>query len=240
MSFSFAKIERPTVTENIIDQIKEQLLSGKLKAGDQLPPERVLAETLSVGRSSVREAIRALQYMGILEVRCGEGTFLSENISLLSDHFKASYLLKRFTVMELIEARKTIEGEMVYLATVRSSMEDREMLEELQQRMEEVADDVEEFLKTDFEFHRKIAEMSQNSVLAEMLNAMRELTLEENLDVVKKPGQIRNALGYHKRILAAILACDAEGAREVMLEHLRNIENTIIELVQGKVEEEGK
>lgn len=240
MSFSFQKIDRPTVTENIIEQIKEQLLSGKLKAGDQLPPERVLAETLSVGRSSVREAIRALQYMGILEVRCGEGTFLSENISLLSDHFKVSYLLKRFSVMELIEARKTIEGEMVFLATVRSSLEDREMLEQLLQKMETVSDNVEEFLKTDFEFHRKIAEMSQNSVLTEMLNAMRELTLEENLDVVKKPGQIRNALSYHKRILAAILACDADGAREIMLEHLRDIESAIIELEQSKLEEERK
>ncbi|HBG14872.1 MAG TPA: GntR family transcriptional regulator, partial [Synergistaceae bacterium] len=79
MVLSFKKIERSTITEDIIEQLREKILFGEIKPGDKLPPERVLAESLSVARTSDREAIRAMQYMGILEVRCGEGTFLSEN-----------------------------------------------------------------------------------------------------------------------------------------------------------------
>lgn len=237
MALSFKRIERSTVTENIIEQIKEQILSGKLRPGEKLPPERELAENFSVGRTSVREAIRALQYMGVLEVRYGEGTFLSRNSSILTDHFKTSHLLKRFSVMDLVEARKIVEGATVYLAAKRGAPEDGETLQEIYLQAEDAVREgksEEAFLKADFEFHRKIAEMCQNPVLLEMLDAMRELTLEENLDVIKKPGQIGNALAFHKEILDAITANDARGARRKMMEHLENIENTVMELMEGR------
>ncbi|HPD97526.1 MAG TPA: FadR/GntR family transcriptional regulator [Synergistales bacterium] len=238
MVLSFKRIERSTITEDIIEQLREKILSGEIKPGDKLPPERVLAESLSVARTSVREAIRAMQYMGILEVRCGEGTFLSENTRILTDHFKSSHLLKRFPIMELIEARKIIEGATVYLAVVRSSPEDRDTLQELYQLTATNTDDEEKFLQADFEFHKKIAEMSQNSVLLEMLSAMRELTLEENLDVIKKPGQIKNALDFHRKILGSVLSCDADKAREHMLRHLEDIEQRILELVESRPSDE--
>lgn len=238
MSLSFRRIDRSTITENIIEQLRDKILSEEIKPGDKLPPERVLAENLAVARTSVREAIRALQYMGILEVRCGEGTFLSENTTILTDHFKASHLLRRFPLIELIEARKIIEGSTVYLAVERSSPEDREALQEFFSFSEKNANDENEFLKADFDFHRKIAEMSQNSVLLEMLNAMRELTIEENLDVIKKPGQIKNALSFHREILDSILSCDAERARQHMLRHLENIEGIVMELVENRISEE--
>ncbi len=238
MSLSFRRIDRSTITENIIEQLRDKILSEEIKPGDKLPPERVLAENFAVARTSVREAIRALQYMGILEVRCGDGTFLSENTTILTDHFKASHLLRRFPLIELIEARKIIEGSTVYLAVERSSPEDREALQEFFRFSEKSANDENEFLKADFDFHRKIAEMSQNSVLLEMLNAMRELTIEENLDVIKKPGQIKNALSFHREILDSILSCDAEQARQHMLRHLENIEGIVMELVENRIPEE--
>jgi len=239
MKLKFQKIERQTITETIIDQIKEKILQGDLKPGQQLPPERVLAETFSVGRTSVREAIRALQYMGILEVRCGEGTFLTENLSLLSDHFKASYIIRQYSVRELVEARKIIEGETVYLATKRSSKEEKEALKQIFEVAIRVQDDVAAFLKADFAFHKKIAEMSHNSVLEEFFTAMRELTLEENLEVIKKTGQIKKAIAFHEDILHCILLCDPEAARKVMLDHLENIENTVKELTSKNMEHEG-
>jgi GntR family transcriptional repressor for pyruvate dehydrogenase complex len=239
MPLSFKRIERTSVSSNIIEQIKDKILAGEIKPGERFPPERVLAETLSVGRTSVREAVRALQYIGILEVRCGEGIFLSKDPSILTEHFKASHLLRRFSVMELVEARKIVEGATVYLATQRSSHEDREFLQELHRRTEDVLDDEKKFLKADFNFHRKIAEMSHNSVLVEMFSAMRELTLEENLDVVKKQGQIPKALSFHEKILKAILMCDPDEAREQMLAHLENIEHTVIELYEKRLREEG-
>ncbi len=239
MSLSFRRIERPTITEEIIEQLRDKILTGEIKPGDKLPPERALAESLSVARTSVREALRALRYMGILEVRNGEGTFLSKNTRILTDHFKASHLLKRFPILELIEARKIIEGATVFLAVKRASAEDRKVLQKLHDIAAGNTADEQKFLRTDFDFHKKIAEMSQNSVLLQMLNAMRELTLEENMEVIKKPGQIRNALEYHRQILESILARDAEKAREDMLRHLSDIEQTILEQAESRSSNEG-
>lgn len=239
MKLKFHKIERPTITETIIDQIKEMILSGAMKKGQRLPPERELAEMLSVGRTSVREAIRALQYMGILEVRSGDGTFLSENLSLLSDHFKTSFLIKQYSVMEMVEARKVIEVETVCLAAERSSEEERKNLLVLFEKSKEFKNDVSAFLNADFAFHIKIARMSHNSVLVEFVKAMRELTLEENLDVVKKPGQIQTAINFHKEIMDAIYAFDPVKARSVMLEHLEDIEQTVREISQEALKDRG-
>jgi DNA-binding FadR family transcriptional regulator len=73
-----------------------------------------------------------------------------------------------------------------------------------------------------------------------MLDTVRELTLTENLDVIKKPGQIKNALAFHKEILEAILAQDARRARRKMIEHLEDIENTVIELIEGRHQDQVK
>lgn len=239
MKIDFKKIIRPTITETIINQIKEKILEGELKPGQKLPPERLLAESLSVGRTSVREAIRALQYMGILEVRCGEGTFLTENMSLLSDHFVTSYIMQKYSLNELIEARKIIEGETVYLATKRSSKDEKQALQLIFETAIEVQDDVDAFLKADFNFHKKIAEMSHNSVLTEFFTAMRELTLEENRNVINKTGQRKKALSFHKEILNCILLSDADGARKTMLEHLQNLQETSEELSRKAVISDG-
>jgi GntR family transcriptional repressor for pyruvate dehydrogenase complex len=240
MKLKFQKIDRPTITETIIDQIKQMILSGEMKKGQKLPPERQLAEMLSVGRTSVREAVRALQYMGILEVRSGDGTFLTENVSLLSDHFKTSFLIKHFSVIELVEARKIIEVETVCLAAERSSEEEKENLKGLFKKSVQVKNDVSAFLKADFAFHRKIAEMSQNSVLVEFFTAMRELTLEENLEVIKKQGQIDKAIEFHLDILDAICSFDPAKARQVMMSHLENIEETVREISAKTINQEGE
>ncbi len=100
MGISFTKINRQSVTESIVEAFKQKILNGEISSGDKLPSERDLAESFGVSRASVREAMRALRYMGVLEVHSGEGTFLTENISLLSDHFKISLLLKQCSVRE--------------------------------------------------------------------------------------------------------------------------------------------
>lgn len=233
MALVFEKIQREPVTNTIIEKIKAKILSGELKPGQQLPPERNLAESLSVSRTSVREALKALQYIGLLEIRCGDGTFLAENVSLLTDYFKAQNILKKYPVIELIEARKIIESETVVLATKRSLPEEKEVLKEVFEKSRALSGNVDEFLKADFNFHRQIAEMSHNSVLLEMFTAMRELTVRENVDVVRKPGQIEKAIDYHEAILHCMLLCDSEKAHATMLSHLEDIEKRIQELCAG-------
>lgn len=231
MGISFTKINRQSVTESIVEALKQKILNGEISSGDKLPSERDLAESFGVSRASVREAMRALRYMGVLEVHSGEGTFLTENISLLSDHFKISLLLKQCSVKELVEARKIIECETVSLATIRSSKEEKDALKKLHKYAMTLVDDEQPFLKADFDFHEKIAEMSQNMVLVEMLNATRDLTLSENMYVIEREGQIKRALDFHSSILYYILSFDADNAQKAMLAHLEDIERSIRDFV---------
>jgi len=90
MENQFDKINKKTFSQLIIEQIKHRILEGQLKPGEKLPSERVLAEMFSVSRATVREALRALQYMEIIEVRQNDGAYLVNNINLLYDHFKTS------------------------------------------------------------------------------------------------------------------------------------------------------
>ena len=162
--------------------------------------------------------MRALRYMGVLEVHSGEGTFLTENISLLSDHFKISLLLKQCSVRELVEARKIIECETVSLATIRSSKEEKEALKKLHKYAMTLVDDEQPFLKADFAFHEKIAEMSQNMVLVEMLNATRDLTLSENMYVMSE-GQMRALIFILNTLLHSFFdECTESHARSFSIE----------------------
>jgi len=238
---TFSKIQKSTVSQIIVEQIQDKLLKGELKAGQKLPPERQLAEMLGVSRSSLREAMRALQYMGILEIR-QDGAHLCENLSPLSDHFKLTYLLKQFSVMELIEARKLVEAEIVRLAAERATAEDKETITEAFEetlRHQETGEE-KEFLTADFAFHRAIAEAAQNSVLVEMLNAIRDLLLEVNLDVIKRPNQVQVATAFHEKIMKAILSGNACEASDVMLDHLTNVEEAIAEVYKAELSEDVK
>lgn len=231
----FTKIKKSTVSDSIISQIQDMILEGSLKPGERLPSERELAESLSVSRPSVREAMRSLQSLGIIEIRSGEGTFLNDNISILSDHFKMNYLLKKFSILELIEARKVLEGEIVALAARNATQENKDMLEEIHKETIKNQNDIEAFLRSDFAFHLAIAEASQNMFLKEMLNTTRDLLLEANVYVVKKPGQIETAIRSHGNILKAIKEGDAGQAAREMLYHMKTIEEAINEIYNDKL-----
>lgn len=236
----FTKIKKKTVSESIINQIKDMILNGSLQPGQRLPSERELAELLSVSRPSVREAMRSLQSLGIIDIRSGEGTFLNSNVSILSDHFKMSYILKKFNILELIEARKILEVEIAALAARHATQENKDMLEDIHNEITNTKGNLEAFLKADFSFHLAVAEAAQNSFLREMLNTTRDLLLEANIYVVKKPGQIETAITSHGNILKAILEGDAEKASKEMLYHLETIEEAINEMYnENLLEKEG-
>ena len=226
----FKKIKRSTVTETIIEQIKDMIEKGELKPGVRLPSERDLAELLAVSRPSVREAMKSLHSMGIVEILTGDGTYLNENTNIISDHFHVQHLLRKFSLLELIQARKVLEVEIAALAAQNATAENKENLQEIFGEILEKKDDVRAFLKADFAYHLAIAETAGNRFLAEMLNTTRDLLLESNLDVIKKAGQIDIAIKSHQSILEAIKNNDVSRARQEMLKHLDTIETAVNEI----------
>ena len=218
----FKTVKRATVSDIIVEQIKQLIIDGELIPGERLPAERELAEMLGVSRPSVREALRALSSLGVVDIRSGEGTFLSSNDKLTLDYFQIKQLQSRYGVPALVEARLILEAELVSLATKRCSEFDLIRIRECHEFSLQMANS-DEFLKADFDFHMAIAITAQNSYLADMLEMTRDLLLEYNKVIIARPGQMQRAIESHYTILQAIGQQDAKVARQKMICHIKMI-----------------
>ncbi|MGQ9629469.1 MAG: FadR/GntR family transcriptional regulator [bacterium] len=213
-------IRRSTIPEEIIVRIKRMIEEGHLKEGSKLPPEREMAEMLGVSRPSLREALRALSLVGVLELRHGDGIYVSdflENMPVESLRFML--LLKRVTLIELFETRKAIETELAGLAAMRASEEDLEAMKEALDAMKENLEDEKRYSHYEIAFHQAIAEASRNSLMLKIMQALNEL-LKESRRSTALFESIRDDFLPHERIFREIKDGNPEGARRAMFEHL--------------------
>ena len=227
-------VSRSTLPDAIVEQIKSMIVKGNLKPGDRLPPERELSEMLNVGRTSVREALKALSSLGLIE-RSREGTFVKVDIkSLLSEPLNCHLAVMRSSIRELFEARRIFEVELAGLAARRATRDDIEaMTRALSQMDEEGRRDLNKFIEADVAFHLALAEAAQNAVLTELLQTVKALLTEAMETVVKGEPEIAvRSTRYHREILEAIRAQDPVAARELMSRHLDDVEEAIRKLQQ--------
>lgn len=222
-TFAFNIVKRVSVPAQIITQIEQGILNGGFGEGDRLPAERVLAETFQVSRPAVREALKALEYIGIVETRPGDGVFVRADMEVLNNHLRFARMLRRYSLEEMIETRRVVEAATVRLAIERGSPDDFKVLKQHFDESVEKLDDVMAFLDADFRFHQTIAEIAGNSILLDVLNAMRELTIDANCELLKFPGRNERASAFHRRILEAITSRDAARASAAMEEHLDDV-----------------
>lgn len=221
MEDKFKKIKRSTVADTIVEQIKQMILEEKLLPGERLPSERELADMLGVSRPPVREALKALATLKIVDIRVGEGTFLNNGKDkLMLDFFQLKNLQMKFAVSELIEARLFLEMEIVDLAAQRRDEQDLERIEESFNNTLNYEDNPEAFLNADFEFHLAIAEAAKNAYLSEMLDTTRDLLLEYNKTVIARPNQMVRAIDSHRNIFMAIKEKNAKKAKQEMKRHI--------------------
>jgi GntR family transcriptional repressor for pyruvate dehydrogenase complex len=211
-----------TVPDSVFENLCELISSGTLEAGQRLPSERQLAALLGVSRSSIREALRTLDTLGLTQTKLGSGSYLRENIASLSHYFVRKHAAQTYELSELLEARISLECEVVTFAAKRVDAEGKEALKAILEHQEEM-EDANSFLKTDFAFHELIARISNNFFLVEMLKTVRELMLEFNMEVIKRPGQRIVALQHHRMIYQAISEENPDKARLAMLRHLESI-----------------
>jgi DNA-binding FadR family transcriptional regulator len=216
-----APIARPTITDEIVERITGFILDEGLKPGDKLPSERDLMARLAVGRSSLREAIKTLSAIGIVEVAVGEGMFVGggEN-SVLAKPLSWGLLIGEHGTREVIEARRVIEVELAGLAAARATDEEVAAIGERLAAMRANRDDAEAFTSQDQEFHLAIARAARNSVLYHVLDTLRHIvrvwiykTFSEYED--KGPG-----FAEHDAIYEALRGRDPRAARRAMEAHL--------------------
>jgi GntR family transcriptional repressor for pyruvate dehydrogenase complex len=233
---SFEPVERTTVSEEIAKKIIDLINCGSLQPGDKLPSERALMDQLNVSRSPIREALRSLSLIGLLETRPGDGTYVSEHLTpSLVGHVDWSVLMDREDIFEWLEVREPLEIQAARLAAERATAEDVLRLEEALTAYHECADDEEQMVESEIRFHQTIAEIGGNETLRQLMTVLyttyRRLVLQQRFRFAVRN---RFALG-HREICEAIRAGDGEAARKAMEHHLSlSRQRSLAETLNGK------
>ncbi|MFY9776375.1 MAG: FadR/GntR family transcriptional regulator [Trebonia sp.] len=214
------------VTDEAIEKIKAMITSGALRAGDRLPKEADLAAALGLSRNSLREAVRALALVNILDVRRGDGTYvtsLEPHILLEALNFIVDFH-RDDTVLEFLQVRRILEPAATAMAAERISPEEVKGLQALLDSLGSNPDP-EELVEKDMEFHRRIVVSAGNSVLASLLESMSgPMTRARVWRGITQTGTLTRMLAEHRAILDALTARDPEAARAWATVHIAGVE----------------
>jgi len=222
---SIKSIEFESPTDKIIQQLKQLITTGQLKPGDRLPAERVLAEKLGVGRSYVREAIRKLEFFGLLKTSPQSGTYVSGySIKMIEGVLTDIINFNKDDFSALIEARYYMEINAARLAAMRRTDEDLELLRAAVADYDNKINSKQDAVQEDMFIHLRIANATKNSVFESML-LMLLPDIIKNIIENKVCGDNRGvqAMGEHHEILQAIENKDADAAGAAMAAHLDDI-----------------
>src|SRR5216117_2250085 len=221
-----APIKSTRIYEEIVRQVKQMIAEGRLKSGDRLPPERDLAEKFVVSRSSVREALRALESLGLVEIRPGEGTFVREvSVESLIEPLALMMVSQRGALAELFEARRLLEPGIAALAASRATLEEASEMERiLEEQSKEIAEG-RTGLVQDAAFHAAITRIA---------HAVMDLLTQSREESLNTPGRRQRSHQDHRRILIAIRERNEQGAREAMLDHLDAVEGLVLGREAGR------
>jgi GntR family transcriptional regulator, transcriptional repressor for pyruvate dehydrogenase complex len=225
---TFETVRRDKVYEGVAKQI-ERLILKRLQPGDKLPSERELAETLRVSRSSIRDAIRSLELMGMVEPRQGAGTIVREISSeSLVNPLANAIKRKEELTGELLDFRKMLEPQLAARAATRVSPNQISEMEQILERQEQKLRDGESAIVEDSEFHYAIALASGNSVVLRVLDTLMDLLRDSRERSLQVEGRPQKSLAGHRRILAALKRHDGEAAKAAMRRHIENVEKIVL------------
>jgi GntR family transcriptional repressor for pyruvate dehydrogenase complex len=234
----FKPIKAKKIYEEIVEQIKQLMAGGDLKPGDRLLPERELAERLQVSRASVREAIRALEMMGFVDIRPGEGTFVRDtNTNDIIQPLAMFLAVEKTSLLEMFEIRRIFEAAAAGKAAERAS-EDEVMqigaaLENMQQSFN--VQDSKKGAEYDTLFHYAIAEATHNGLLIRLFRTISE-DFSRAISVARRQlytddRNPRTIIDQHRRIYEAIKIHSPATASQFMLEHVNYAEKEISEKI---------
>jgi GntR family transcriptional repressor for pyruvate dehydrogenase complex len=211
------------VYEQVIEQIKSKIKSGEIKKGDRLPSEREMSELIGVSRTSVREAIRALEVVGLVESKQGAGNYIKTNFdNSLFEPLSVMFMLQESSVKEMYDLRETLELECAKLSA--KNIEDNELalLTAIVDRMY-LAGSEEESLELDIKFHYLIAKTSRNVLLINMLDVisqiMDEFIQKSRMQILHEGNTKESLLEIHENLLRALKCRDESKVCNAMKEH---------------------
>ncbi len=232
-------IRKTRIYEEVVNQVHEMVREGKFKAGDQLPTERELAETFKVSRTSVREALRALETQGLIVSRTGSGNFVAElPIESLVAPLAAMLIEEKDALADIFEMRKLIEPHIASMAAERATRRDIELMKKILDKQRQQVNGGSTGVEADAEFHFAIGQATQNQALEKLISGLMEMLSRSREESLQTPGRSQASLDSHQKILSAIEEHDKTKARKAMLYHIEQVEQNVF-LSKRKKSESG-
>jgi GntR family transcriptional repressor for pyruvate dehydrogenase complex len=233
----------PRLSDRVTVEIERMIIAGPLQPGDRLPPERELARQFGVSRTVIREAVRTVAAKGLLEVRAGSGTIISNpkaedvahSVSLLLQVGRSS-----IAYSHVLEVRRYLEVEIAGLAAARRNDDNLNEMHQILQAANEIEQDPDFFVKNDVVFHMALAQATYNPVYVLLLEILTDLMVQLREIGFRVPRVPRLAIQQHQNIFDYVAAGDIEGAQQAMSTHLLRAEKVILENLAEQAKKERK
>jgi GntR family transcriptional repressor for pyruvate dehydrogenase complex len=234
-------VAKTSISDEIVDQIMELIARGDLQPGQRLPSERELCVRFGAGRSSLREALRCLSIVGVLNARVGEGTSVAaDGGKFLGKILEWRLITERHDIENLMEVRIGLEGVAAASAARTVTDDNLKVLDVLLDKMKRCNDDPKRFATLDIEFHLTIAKFSGNPLLSDMISMIRGQLVRVLARVLLIPNAIPLSLKEHVRIVDCLRRREPEASREVMSDHLQRALDRYRKFTALDVETESK
>ena len=226
-------LSRKPAAEMVVEKLLQLIYSGSLKAGDNLPTEQELCGALQVSRPVVREALRGMQILGVVETRQGGRCSVTDlKPSRLAAPLQFLIAIDESNVDALYEARVVVEGELLRLGAARASDEALTRLDDMVEAGYKLASDPVAFRVLDLEFHQTLTSLAGNPFLERSAQSLYHLGMELRRVASETPGVIAKSAAEHDAIVAAVRKRDPEQAAEAMRAHLTSISRTTFEAMK--------
>ena len=221
----FKVIKPRRLYQDVVGQIQDLITDGTLAPGDRLPPERELAERLEVSRSSIREAMRALELQGLVVSRPGSGTFVStDSLETLVAIIASSLTGARDYLNDIFEVRRLLEPQIAALAAERATDADMHLMAEALEHQEQQIGRGETGVEGDTAFHFAMAQATHNWAIVKVMSTIADVLLQSRDLSLQTPDRPQRSLVSHRQILDLIRRRDVEGARPAMEHHIYEVE----------------
>jgi len=238
----FEQVQSQKYYMQIVSQIRNHIMQGKLKVGDKLPPERNLAQEFGTSRASIREALSALEMLGLVESKSGHGNFIrADGAETSIDGELLKELLKAHRPYEIFESRLEIEPNLAALAAQRSTAEEKKKLSKQVERLNALGKELqtdpeklEEYMEEDRRFHLMIGRCAHNNVLFMVFSGVNLMMKETHWKTLKAKavgieGNLQRYGKEHRAIFAAIRDGKPEMARNKMHQHIQDLKNDLFD-----------
>ncbi len=221
-------IRKIRIHEEVVTQIHDLIREGRFKAGDQLPSERELAETFKVSRTSVREALRALETQGLTISRTGMGNFVADlPVESIVAPLAKLLIEEKTALVDIFELRRLIEPHIAALAAERATVTDIDRLKKLLGAQTQQIQRGETGVDADTQFHFAIGKATQNHALEKLVSGLMDVLSHSREESLQTAERRLASVESHRAIVAAIEAHNEDGAREAMLRHIEQVEKNL-------------